>query len=71
MDSPLPVGAGRSCRIAARAKAVNGTTAHTTPVYIVRNGLRYWRFDGLNGLIAKRLRARTTHSGQVDSSQNR
>lgn len=41
--------------IAARARAGDGTSAHTTPVYVVREGLRFWKFDGLDALIAKRL----------------
>jgi hypothetical protein len=43
------------CWIAARARAADGTTAHTTPVYVIRKGLRFWKFDGLDNLIAKRL----------------
>ncbi len=49
------VDAGQGCWIAARARAGDGTSAHTTPVYIVREGLRFWKFDGLAGLIQKRL----------------
>lgn len=40
--------------IAARARAADGTSAHTTPVYVTRPGLRFWKFDGLEGLLAKR-----------------
>ena len=49
------VDAGNGCWIAARAKAADGTSAHTTPVYVVRDGLRFWKYDGLEGLFAKRL----------------
>ena len=49
------VNAGDGAWIAARARAGDGTSAHTTPVYIVREGLRFWKFDGLDELIAKRL----------------
>jgi hypothetical protein len=41
--------------IAARARAGDGTSAHTTPVYLVREGLRFWKFDGLPDLLRKRL----------------
>ena len=41
--------------MAARARAGDGTSAHTSPVYIVRAGLRFWRYDGLDELLAKRL----------------
>ena len=49
------VDGGQGCWIAARARAGDGTSAHTTPVYVVREGLRFWKFDGLEELIAKRL----------------
>jgi len=49
------VDGGRGCWIAARARAGDGTTAHTTPVYVIRDGLRFWKYDGLDELFAKRL----------------
>ena len=49
------VDAGDGCWIAARARAADGTTAHTTPVYVVREGLRFWKFESVEELIAKRL----------------
>ena len=49
------VDAGAGCWLAARAYAGDGTSAHTTPVYVVREGLRFWKFDGLDELLAKRL----------------
>jgi hypothetical protein len=48
------VNAGDGFWIAARARAGDGTTAHTTPVYVVREGLRFWKYDGLADLLAKR-----------------
>jgi len=51
----LTVPADSGCWLAARARAGDGTSAHTTPVYVVREGLRFWKFDGLEDLIAKRL----------------
>lgn len=48
------VEAGHGFWIAARARAGDGTSAHTTPVYVVREGLRFWKFDGLEALLAKR-----------------
>jgi len=56
------VDAGFGCWIAARAKGGEGTSAHTTPVYVVRAGLRFWRFDGLDELFEKRL----TSLGQIE-----
>jgi len=49
------VDAGSGGWIAARARAGDGTSAHTTPVYVVREGLRFWKFAGLDELIARRL----------------
>ncbi len=41
--------------IAARAEGTDGTRAHTTPIYVVKPGLRFWKFDDVDALIAKRL----------------
>jgi hypothetical protein len=46
---------GDGCWIAARAEGQDGTKAHTTPVYAVRPGLRFWKFDDVPALIEKRL----------------
>jgi hypothetical protein len=51
----LDVGPAHGFWIAARAEGADGSRAHTTPVYVVRPGLRFWKFDALDGLIAKRL----------------
>jgi hypothetical protein len=40
--------------VAARVRSGEGTSAHTTPVYVVREGLRFWKHDGVEGLLAKR-----------------
>lgn len=40
--------------IAARARAGDGTSAHTTPIYVIRDGLRFWKFDALDDLLGKR-----------------
>jgi hypothetical protein len=49
------VDGGQGYWIAARARAGDETSAHTTPVYVLRERLRFWKFDGLDELIAKRL----------------
>jgi len=53
------VDAGFGSWIAARASAGEGTSAHTTPVYVVREGLRFWRFDALDTLFERRLASLT------------
>ncbi len=55
----LSVDAGYGCWIAARAFGGDGTSAHTTPVYVVREGFRFWKHDGLEELFAKRLASLT------------
>lgn len=49
----LPVGGG--FWIAARAHASNDTHAHTSPVFVRRNGLRFWKLDAVDSLIDDRL----------------
>jgi len=33
----------------------NRAEAHTTPIYVIRNGLRFWKYDAVEKLIADRL----------------
>jgi hypothetical protein len=47
--------AGHGFWVAARAIGKDGTAAHTTPVYVIREGLRFWKYDLVNDLIAKRM----------------
>ena len=48
------VEAGNGCWIAGRAFGGDGTSAHTTPVYVVREGLRFWDFDALDSWFTAR-----------------
>ena len=41
--------------IAARAKGSDGSQAHTTPVYVVQEPLRFWKHEAAQELIATRL----------------
>lgn len=41
--------------IAARARGHDGIAAHTTPIYVIRDNLRFWKFEAVDQLIAKRL----------------
>lgn len=38
----------------ARERAGDGTTSHTTPVYVVREGFRFWKLAWLKDLLDKR-----------------
>jgi hypothetical protein len=46
---------GHGMWVAARAEGSDGSRAHTTPVYIIREGFRFWKFDEVDALIARRL----------------
>ncbi|MEP0842419.1 MAG: CehA/McbA family metallohydrolase [Phycisphaerae bacterium] len=48
------VQAGHGFWIAARARGSDGSVAHTTPVYVIREGLRFWKFDEVEALLARR-----------------
>jgi len=41
--------------IAARATGLDGSVAHTTPVYVVREGFRFWKLEEFDSLVAKRF----------------
>ena len=41
--------------IAARTWAADGTSAHTTPVYVVREGLRFWKHEAAGPIIDQML----------------
>ncbi len=53
LDFEMP--AGHGFWIAARAKGNDGSLAHTTPIYVIRDTLRFWKYENVNELIAKRL----------------
>jgi len=52
VDFAVP--AGNGFWVAAQAEGRDGARAHTTPVYVTRNGLRFWKYDSVEELIAKR-----------------
>lgn len=49
------VEAGDGFWIAATAWTSDGRKGHTTPVYVVRERRRFWKFDAVNDLLARRL----------------
>ncbi|MBP7934937.1 MAG: CehA/McbA family metallohydrolase [Phycisphaerae bacterium] len=51
LDFELDAGCG--FWIAARVSAAEGLSAHTTPVYVVREGLRFWRPEAVSRLTDK------------------
>ncbi len=53
LEFEVPAGAG--CWLAAKASGSDGSLAHTTPVYVVRDSMRFWKLDAVEGLIAQRM----------------
>jgi hypothetical protein len=68
LDFNVPSGHG--CWIAARVRAGDGTSAHTTPVYIVREGFRFWKLDGLDELFTKRQASLTEIEQLVEDARH-
>ena len=54
--------------IAARAEGADGSRAHTTPVYVVRKPLRFWKFDQVEPLITTRLHSLAEVERLVDQA---
>ncbi|UCD30252.1 MAG: CehA/McbA family metallohydrolase, partial [Planctomycetota bacterium] len=46
---------GYGCWIAARAEGSDGSLAHTTPVYVIREPFRFWKIEAIDDLVADRL----------------
>ncbi|MBM3289244.1 MAG: hypothetical protein FJY92_03755 [Candidatus Hydrogenedentes bacterium] len=63
--------AGHGFWIAARAEGSDGSRAHTTPVYVVREGLRFWKYDVVPALLEKRLASLTEIEGIVADAHAR
>lgn len=63
--------AENGCWLAAVARATNGCHAHTTPVYVCREGLRWWRFDDVDQLLDKRLDSLKQIEGLVADAKSK
>jgi hypothetical protein len=55
LELDLEMEPGNGCWLAARVEATEGYRAHTTPVYLVRDGLRFWDYSAVDALLAKRV----------------
>jgi hypothetical protein len=53
MEATVPVKGG--LWLALKGRGTDGSLAHTTPVYIAGKGRRFWKFDRVEKLVAKRL----------------
>jgi hypothetical protein len=54
LEADFTIPPGNGFWIAAQAEGRNGTRAHTTPVYVVKKGLRFWKYESVSELIDKR-----------------
>ena len=51
----LEIDAGHGFWLAAHAYTLDTAKAHTTPIYVVREGLRFWKYDEAPALLEKGL----------------
>ena len=56
--------------IAARAFAEDGAQAHTTPVYVVRPGLRFWDYESVTALVETQQQRLRDIEAVIRSAQN-
>lgn len=54
LEADFTVPAGNGFWIAAQSEGGGGSRAHTTPVYVLRKGLRFWKHGNVEELVAKR-----------------
>jgi len=57
--------------IAVHTSGHDGSQGHTTPVYIVRDGFRFWNIEQVRELIAKRYTTLDTLKETLQSHQQR
>lgn len=69
LDFEVPAGDG--AWLAARAESADGTMAHTTPIYVVRPPLRFWKHDEVPALLDRRLKSLTEIEELVASARAR
>jgi hypothetical protein len=55
LDLDFQVDSADGFWIAARAEGSDGSRAHTTPVYVTRTPLRFWKYNSVEKLIDQRL----------------
>jgi hypothetical protein len=55
LEIDIKIDPGHGSWLAARVEGSEGYRAHTTPIYVVRDSLRFWKYDAVEELLAKRL----------------
>jgi len=61
---------GQGFWISAHAVSLDGSQAHTTPIYVKRKGLRTWRVDAAEKLIDKQLKVLSEIESEVRKAEN-
>jgi hypothetical protein len=54
LEIDIKMDPGHGSWLAARVEGSEGYRAHTTPIYVVRDSLRFWKYDAVEELLAKR-----------------
>jgi hypothetical protein len=71
LEIDMEVDPGDGCWLAAHVVGTEGYRAHTTPVYVVRDGLRFWKYDEVEALLAKRIASLDEIDGMVTDALTR
>jgi hypothetical protein len=71
LELDINVDPGGGCWLAARVEGTEGYRAHTTPVYVVREGLRFWKYSAVTELLGKRNTSLDEIEGVIASALER
>jgi hypothetical protein len=63
--------AAQSCWLAVHARGRDGSQAHTTPIYLVRPGERFWDVTQAEALIGRQLSVLAETEAAVDEAERR
>jgi len=63
------LGVGQGFWIAAHAESLDGSQAHTTPIYVTRKGLRHWDVATAAALIDRQMDVLREIDGEVRSAE--
>ncbi len=63
------IGSGHGCWLAVHVTAIDGSQAHTTPIYVTRKGFRHWNVDKADALIERQLATLREIESEVRQSE--
>jgi len=55
LEVGMEIDPGDGCWLAVLVRGTEGYRAHTTPIYVTREGMRFWKYDEVESLLAKRI----------------